>query len=66
MKRNENDINQRKVMIRTAVDNPKAGAAMLTAFATRLKKAQGTTETVKILSELLGVSETTVFRDFSN
>jgi len=66
MKRSENCITQRKELVKISIDNPSAGAALVGTFASRLNKAHGTNEIVKILSELLGVSETTVFRDFSS
>lgn len=66
MKRNKRSQNRRRELVKASVEDPKAGAALVHAFSKRLYKARGTSATVTILAELLGVSETTVFRDYAD
>jgi hypothetical protein len=63
MKRNESSLIKRKELIRISVDDPKAGAVLMSAYAEKLGKAQGTTQIVKALADIFCLSETTIFRD---
>lgn len=59
------DNSNRKQFVKKAVENPKQAASELRRMADSLEGSANTTEVVENLSNILHLSERTVFRDFS-
>ena len=54
---------KRSDFIKLTINNPQKGAEVLKAQARKLEKCKGVTETVNNLSDILFVTDRTVFRD---
>jgi len=65
MNRNQESIKKRKEFIMEALTDSKKAAAVLNKHARKLAAAKTTTERVRLLSEVLFISETTIYREFS-
>jgi len=65
MKKNEDDIKKRGEFISLSLSDNKAAAARLSQQAKSLANARNTTDTVRVLKEILYISEATIFRDIS-
>lgn len=63
MKRNEEQVNKRRELVKLAVNDTKAAAEQIRQFANEIEKSQGTLQIVRNLADMLGVHEATVFRD---
>lgn len=66
MKRNINLKKLRVEFVKMAMNNPKKGAEKLRALADGLENTKSTADTVFALTQILGVSEKTIIRDFIN
>lgn len=65
MKRNPLLIAKRKKLINLSIVDKSSAAEVLRNYANQIENSQGTAQTVLIVSELLGVSEATIYRDIS-
>lgn len=65
MKKCEIITQRRKELVQLAVSQPSLAGAKIRKLATELEQSQGTTERVRIMAELLHLSEATVFKDFA-
>jgi len=65
MKKSEKDKINRLAFIRMTIDNPENAVRYLNEQMKVFKKCKGTSETVKALSELLFLSEQTIYKDYS-
>lgn len=63
MRKNAVQAERRAEFIRLAINDNKAASAIVAKLSLRLKKAKTTTQTVAILTDLLYLSEVTIFRD---
>ena len=66
MKRSERSINKRKKLVHLAINDRVKAARIIKKYAEKIETARTTNESVRVLSDLLGVSESTVFKDYTN
>lgn len=58
------DLTNRKEFVKLAVENPKEAAANLREMASGLEKSNNTSQVVKNLSNILHLSERTIYYDY--
>lgn len=63
MKKSEISIARRRELVQLAVDNKDKAAEQLRKYARRMAESKCTTDRVALLSELLCVSEATIYRE---
>jgi len=56
-------VQKRQEFIQLAINSPRQAAARLKTLALRLENSRNTTERTELLSEILHLSETTIYRD---
>lgn len=66
MKRNIKLKGTRVNFVKLSINNPKEGAKKLMELAKGLENTKNTSDTVYALTQILGVSEKTIMRDFLN
>lgn len=66
MKRNIELKRKRVLFVKLAINDPKKGALRLRQLAKSLENTKNTSDTVFALTQILGVSEKTIIRDFLN
>lgn len=66
MKRNIELKRKRVMFVKLAINDPKKGALRLRQLAKSLENTKNTSDTVFALTQILGVSEKTIIRDFLN
>ena len=65
MKKNEKQKISRIAFTKMAIDNPENAVVFLETKIKKFKKCKGTVDTVKALSDLLFLSEQTIYKDYS-
>lgn len=66
MKKNREAAERRARLVTTAMNNKDEAAKILEGYAARLRETRSTVDRVKLLSEVLCISEVTLYRDISN
>lgn len=66
MKKNALQQKQRAEFVQAAFNNSKEAANHAAKYVRRLRKARNTTQIVQALSEMLYISEATIFREIKN
>lgn len=65
MKKNREAAERRARLVATAMNNKDEAAKILEGYAARLRETRSTVDRVKLLSEVLCISEGTLYRDIS-
>lgn len=66
MKKDENQLKQRRQFVKTALNDPKAAAKVLRRKAKGLENCRNTTDTVEALKDILYLKEGQIFIDNSS
>lgn len=62
-KKNSTDKINRMAFVQLCVDNPKEGEKSLKRMASKLGKCKNTNETLECLSDIMFISQSTLYRD---
>lgn len=66
MEKNKNILTERQRFVNQVINDKKQGVETLKDVIKQLESSQNTTQRVQILSELLFLSEQTIFKDYAN
>lgn len=64
MYKNQQQKEQRKLLITHCIEDPSGGAETIRKYAKRLKNSRNTIQVVEVLSDLLSLSKETIFKDY--